>query len=312
MANSTVSICMPTYNGAAHVVQALKSALAQTLRPLEIVVSDSGSTDGTLELVRDVARGAETNVRILDQTTRGMVPNWNASVTAAQGQFIKFLFQDDLLAPHCLERMMALAERSNRVNLVFCRRHLLVDESAKDSETAKWLLANPNLQAEYGRLSDVQPGGKLLGSRSLFRSPINKIGEPTVVLARRDALTDLGLFNIKMRQLVDWEMWVRLLATGDVGYVDEPLASFRVHGSQMSGQNRSSGADNGDGAALLATFSQASVYRHLHPSAKLYLHEQLEANPVAVAPSLRMSEKGFRLARSAVRACRGLVTWSRK
>ncbi|PYL63077.1 MAG: hypothetical protein DMF24_01770 [Verrucomicrobia bacterium] len=93
-----VSVCLPIYNGALYIREAIQSILNQTAVPQEIIVSDSGSSDGSENIVREEARRAQAKLIILPTKTRGMVANWNSAIRAASGKYIKFLFQDDLLA----------------------------------------------------------------------------------------------------------------------------------------------------------------------------------------------------------------------
>jgi hypothetical protein len=76
--------------------------------------------------------------------------------------------------------------------------------------------------------------------RDRFRD--NLIGEPTAVLVSREALLRLGLFNVELHQLTDLELWLRIAYFYDVGFVSEPLATFRVHRRSASAANERSGA----------------------------------------------------------------------
>src|SRR5690242_3373875 len=121
-----VSVCMPVYNGGLYVRAAIRSVLDQTVTPQEVIVSDSGSSDGTVSIIREETEGSGINLTILTATTRGMVANWNSTIRAASGKYIKFLFQDDLLHADCLEMMVAVAESDERIGFVCSPRELLV------------------------------------------------------------------------------------------------------------------------------------------------------------------------------------------
>ena len=138
--NVPVTVCMPVYNGALYIRDAIQSILNQTVIPQEIIVSDSGSSDGTVNIIRDEAEGTRVKLIILPTKTPGMVANWNSTIRAASGKYIKFLFQDDLLHPNCLEVMVKVAESDERIGLVFSPRELLVEPSAEDDAFTKWLL----------------------------------------------------------------------------------------------------------------------------------------------------------------------------
>jgi glycosyltransferase involved in cell wall biosynthesis len=282
-----VSICIPTYNGARYIAEAIRSALAQSSADAELLISDSGSTDGSLEIVRRETAGTSIPVRILDTPTPGMVQNWNALILAARGDFIKFLFQDDLLHPGCVQKMLALADTDPRIGLVFCRRELLVEPSAKSSPVAQYLLKHKDLHLGLGPLRPVQPGARLLASRLLLEEPVNKIGEPSAVLFRRDLAISAGLFNEKMHQEVDWEFWLRLISNSRVGFVDETLTTFRVHDDQMSVENSRKPQDFTEGHHLLQTLAKPAVFDHLHRVARLEIYRRsTEWNaPIGVTPN---------------------------
>src|SRR5438477_894220 len=176
-----VSVCIPVYNGALYIRDAIQSILSQTVIPQEIIVSDSGSSDGSENIVREETRKAQATLFMLPTKTRGMVANWNSTIRAASGKYIKFLFQDDLLHSTCLEEMVKVAESDERIGFVFSPRELLVEPSAEGDEITKWLLKYHNLSAVFGELKASQPGSFLLRSQELLQQPVNKIGEPTAV-----------------------------------------------------------------------------------------------------------------------------------
>src|SRR5437588_9187782 len=181
-----VSVCIPCYNGALYIRDAIQSILSQTVIPQEIIVSDSGSSDGSENIVCEETRKAHATLFMLPTKTRGMVANWNSTIRAASGKYIKFLFQDDLLHSTCLEEMIKVAESDKRIGLVFSPRDLLVEPSVEDDWITQWLLQHPNLSAAFGNLETNQAGSLLLRSSKLLQGPLNNIGEPTAVLVRTD------------------------------------------------------------------------------------------------------------------------------
>jgi len=259
-----VSVCIPVYNGALHIRDAIQSILNQTVIPQEIIVSDSGSSDGSENIVREEARKAQATLIILPTTTRGMVANWNSTIRAASGKYVKFLFQDDLLHSTCLEEMVKVAESDKRIGLVFSPRDLFVEPSVEDDWITRWLQQHQNLSAGFGNLKISQPGSLLLRSPDLLQQPLNKIGEPTAVLVRRDLFDKVGLFNENMRQLVDMEMWVRLMAASHVGYIPAALSSVRVHARQATSRHATEEIDRFEKDRLEDTLRTSAIYPLLH------------------------------------------------
>ena len=108
LAESDVSVVIPVYNRAAWLERAVASILCQTLPPLEVIVVDDGSTDGTGEVCRRLeARG----IRVLLQSNQGVSAARNAGARAAEGAFIAFLDSDDLAHPSRLELQRAVHDR---------------------------------------------------------------------------------------------------------------------------------------------------------------------------------------------------------
>src|SRR5215468_9302617 len=102
MNSSLISCIVPVFNGERYVREALDSILAQTHRPLEIIVADDGSTDGSANVVAAFRDG----VRYLRQSNQGPSSARNLGIRAALGDFIAFLDADDLWHPQKLQRQM--------------------------------------------------------------------------------------------------------------------------------------------------------------------------------------------------------------
>ncbi len=106
MTRPLVSCIVPVYNGEAYLGAALDSILTQTWRPLEIIVVDDGSTDGSAA----VAEAYGAAVRVIKQANAGCAVARNAGLAAATGEFVAFLDADDVWLPEKLDRQMARFE----------------------------------------------------------------------------------------------------------------------------------------------------------------------------------------------------------
>lgn len=238
MANAPlVSVCIPMYNGARYLQAALDSASAQTLTDLEILCVDDGSTDGTLEIVRAHQARDPRVVLVRNEENQGLVGNWNRCLELAKGTWIKFLFQDDLLEPTCLERMLALGSEDCR--FVSCARRILVEEGARD-EVVDYLRTMPTLArlASEDRLSPE--AFARLHAAHLHE---NLVGEPPCVMFHRTVPDEVGLFDSAFRQFCDLEYWLRVGSNLGVGVVRDELATFRTHGASTTTTNRARRVD---------------------------------------------------------------------
>jgi glycosyltransferase involved in cell wall biosynthesis len=115
VAEPLVSVVIPVRDGASFVSDAIDSVLAQTYRPLEIIVVDDGSTDDTGDVL---ARFGDA-VRAIRQTPAGAAVARNRGVREARGDYIAFLDADDLWVPDKLQMQMAVLTASPEVDGVF-------------------------------------------------------------------------------------------------------------------------------------------------------------------------------------------------
>jgi glycosyltransferase involved in cell wall biosynthesis len=117
MNSSLISCIVPVFNGERFVREALESILAQTHRPLEIIVADDGSSDGTAAIVA----GFGDRVRYLKQSNKGPATARNLGLSVATGDFVAFLDADDLWHREKLERQLARFQA--RPELDYCVTH---------------------------------------------------------------------------------------------------------------------------------------------------------------------------------------------
>ncbi|MGZ6268895.1 MAG: glycosyltransferase family 2 protein [Candidatus Limnocylindrales bacterium] len=235
----TVSICIPTFNGALWIREAIESALAQDFGDIEVVVCDDASTDDTVAVARQFD---DPRVSVVVNRERvGMARNWNRSMQASRGGYVKPLMQDDKLAPDCIGRMLEVMRESPRIGMLFAPREIELDDPADPASILfRERFGRPHTR--LGQLARVNDGRTLFATMERDRFRDNLVGEPTSVLVSREALVRLGLFNVKLRQLTDLEMWLRIAYFYDVGFVSAPLATFRVHKRSASVANERSGS----------------------------------------------------------------------
>ena len=218
-----ISVLVPTYQGEAHVASTLRSVLAQTHEELEVLVGDDGSTDGTLDVVREVA-GGDPRVRIDAHENVGIFANPVRLLRQANGDLVKFLLQDDLLEPDAVERLAAPMV-DPAIVLSTSRRRRIDGDGAALPDVA----ATTPITDRAGRLD-----GRTLGSHVLL-GQLNRIGELSTVLYRRDVLDPDTLWDFpgwRVRGNGDVAVHLKALAAGDAWYEPDVLSSFRTHEGQ--------------------------------------------------------------------------------
>lgn len=112
-----VSVIVPAYNAERFLGRALRSALAQTHRHLEIIVVDDGSTDRTEEVIRSFT---DARIRHLSQPNRGQGAARNLGIRASAGCYVTFLDADDMYLPQKVERQVEFLRAHPDCEIVFC------------------------------------------------------------------------------------------------------------------------------------------------------------------------------------------------
>ena len=210
-----VSVCIPTYKGAAHLRTSIESVLAQTFGDLELVIVDDNSPDDTFAIASGYQ---DLRVRCLrNDRNLGAEGNWNRCLDEAAGTYYRLLPQDDVLAPDCLQRQIEVLEADTRheIALVFSARTII------DSAGNTVMERRP-----FGRMPRRLTGDELF-RRCLYRGT-NVIGEPGGVMFRRALARQVGPYDATFPYVVDLDYWLRLLEHGDGYYLPETLVSFRV------------------------------------------------------------------------------------
>lgn len=208
-----VSVLLTCFNHLAYLPACLEGVRSQTFGDLEILALDDGSTDGTREWLSD-----QQNITcIFNEKNLGTYATLNVGLERANGELIAVLNDDDLWAPTKLERQIGLLDRHPRVGLVH------TDGGFIDAAGAP--IEGSPLGFEFPR---TETGDVLLSL--LYQNKIIA----SAALVRRECFDGCGVFNPAYFGSGDWEMWLRIAEEYEIGYVDEPLTFYRVHGENAS------------------------------------------------------------------------------
>ena len=235
-----VSVCIPTYNGGKFLEQSLNSIRNQTYKNIEVIISDDHSKDNTLQIAEKFKKEVDFPVFIYVHEPQGIGANWNNCIRKANGVFIKFLFQDDLLNHNCIEKLIEpfRRHRINEIVMTACKRSIIIEEGAGGTES--WMHFNKDLQKDLEPNEDNNYllGKELFRNYNFLKNPKNKIGEPPVTLIKKSVFDEVGLFEEDLIQILDFEFYYRVLKRNKILVLNEKLVSFRLHADQATNKNR--------------------------------------------------------------------------
>jgi GT2 family glycosyltransferase len=233
-----ISVVTPALNARSTIERALRSVAEQDHPDVEHVVVDGGSTDGTVELLREAP-----GVRFVSEPDRGLSDAMNKGVAMATGDVVGWLNADDFYLPGALaEAARGLEEHPDAEWLTgLC---LIVDEHDREIRRAI---------AAYKRA--------LLRHYSLPSLLVQNFVASPATFVRTEVLRELGGFDERFRYSMDYDVWLKLARRGDPVIVDRPLTAFRMaEGSlSMSGFERQfdehlqNAREHGDGHRLAVT-----------------------------------------------------------
>jgi Glycosyl transferase family 2 len=210
----SLSVIVAAYQAADVIGDALESIRRQTVRPLEVVVCDDGSTDeldAALEPYMD-------EIRLLRKQHGGEASAKNAAAHASSGEFVVILDADDVFMPERLEALTELARLRPDLDILTTDAYLTVD-------------GRPVRRCYHDRWRfEIHDQRRAILERNFVFG---------LAAVRRERLLARGGFDESILWTTDWDCWIRLILDGSrVGAVIEPLALYRVREESLSSRRR--------------------------------------------------------------------------
>ncbi|MFM7424202.1 MAG: glycosyltransferase [Elainella sp.] len=209
-----VSVIIPTYNGARFIGDTVESVLGQVGATFEIIAVDDGSEDETVALLEKYAAQQGDCIRLVTQSNQGVALARNRGLELAQGEFVAFLDQDDVLLPNKLALQIGCFAQHPQTGLVH----------------SGWRLVDA--LGQY--LSDVEPWQDvpvLDGAAWIRRMPVLF----SAMLFRRDWLNRVGGLRPQFKQACDVDLVQRLVLAGcESVWLPQVTVLYRQHDANDS------------------------------------------------------------------------------
>lgn len=215
-----VSVIMPSYRHEAFIAQAIGSVLAQTVEDMELIVIDDASPDASNDIISGFKDRRILHIPL--PTNVGACEAMNIGLRRASSPLIAVCNSDDAWEPHKLRRQLDVLERDPNLAAVFSdvswmdARGQVISE---DSCPLAGIFTREN-RSRHAWLKRLVESGNCLCHPS--------------VLIRRAAYETCGYYDPYLRQLPDYDMWLRLVQRHDIHVMPDKLIRFRVHDSNTS------------------------------------------------------------------------------
>lgn len=217
VARPLVSVTILNYNYKQYVHKAIETVLSQSYQNIEVIVVDDASTDGSLEIISKFERDPRVRV-ISHDTNQGYVSSLLEGSSASTGKYITVVSADDYaISDTAIGKQVEVLESSDNASFCFSSWNQEDDDGNVLHTRRPW------------RESRVFPGSQVI-EQFIESSPVLHSG----TMIRRSIYERVGGYDRDLRFSVDTNMWLKLLMTGDVGYVDEPLFAYRTHSTNLS------------------------------------------------------------------------------
>ncbi|WP_442870022.1 glycosyltransferase family 2 protein [Bradyrhizobium sp. CCBAU 45389] len=208
-----MTIAIPTYNRAALLKGCVGSALSQTYPHFEILVSNNASPDDTSRVLSGFK---DPRLRIINQATNiGLLPNWNACLANARGDYIVFVSDDDRIMPWLLERCATLIRQQPQLSSVITLSNL---HAASLGHTRP-------PRASRLCATGVRDGTIILKDFLTDQITVNMCG----VVMRTELLRRRGGIPLDLPHTADVAAWAPLLLLGRAGLINEACATYTYH-----------------------------------------------------------------------------------
>lgn len=217
MLTSKLSIGIPTFNQGEYLEKTILSALNQTVKPYEIVVSNNHCNDA---LTDDILNKYKNKIKIIKPSTHlPMMENWNFLCKNLTGDFISLISSDDYYESNFVEEFY---KNINKDGVLYRFGYNLID-SNDTFISEKKIRSVKKKQTFPGNFYE-----QLLGPKTTFAAFVIK----------SETMKEVGFFDENLKLVGDWGLWLRLSPMGTFYYIDKIVSNYRIDYRPILNKNR--------------------------------------------------------------------------
>ena len=249
-----VSVIIPSYNHEKYVAESLNSVFSQTYQDFEIIITDDGSQDRTVEVIKQFN---DPRIKLFCfSQNQGAVVAANHCIQNAQGEFIALLNSDDVFKPQKLEVQVKFLDENSNIGAVFSQAQF-IGENSQVLTIVNYENFDKENRTRFEWLNYFFYHGNCLCHPS--------------ILIRKECYDNIGLYDPRLAQLPDFEFWIRLCQKYEIFVLPEKLVKFRIR-------------DNEANASAYTTESRRRIYIEYPMVFQQYLNSSILDNLEKVFP----------------------------
>ena len=260
----SISVIIPVFNGEKTIEETINSILNQTFKDIEIIIINDGSTDATLEIIKNIS---DSRIKIFSYPNAGLSVCRNRGIDRAKGEYISFIDADDLWTPDKLE-LQWQALQSNPQAAVAYSWTDYIDESSKFLKSGRRIKINGDAF-----------------SKLLITNFLENGSNP---LIRQEAL-EIGGFDESLTAAEDKDMWLRLAANYEFACVEKPQILYRTSTTSMSTNLKRQEIASLKVIERGFSYPKAEKLQHLKKQSLSHLYQYLTFKAIEAPPKQRQT-----------------------
>ena len=205
-----ISIVCPTYNSKLFIERTLKSVISQTVKPSELIISDDGSTDGTLDFIKKFfdSNQVEFEYKIIQNSHQGPGAARNSGIKNSTCEWIAFLDSDDIWYPNKISKIHEIISQNEDVNFI-CHNEIHVSKG------------NKKYAVDYSK--------KFNADKTIFEQLyVSNLFSTSAVVCKKDLLVNHGMFDESLMSAQDYDLWLALAPNINVYFAKEILGEYTI------------------------------------------------------------------------------------
>lgn len=222
MEKPLVTVIVPAYNHENYIEDCLKSIVTQSYDNMQIIVFNDGSKDKTGLIIENFIKENKIEIEYVSKENEGLCKTLNRGLAMAKGKYIATIASDDIWLPNKIQEQVNFLETNRNIGLIYSDAYFLKGNTKTDMKYSDY---KPKLKKIFkNSIQNINMYEHLLTENLVIA---------LTVMIRKECFDKVGYFDEKLKY-EDYDMWLRISKVYPVAYIDNTLAYYRIHDTNIS------------------------------------------------------------------------------